>query len=136
MTLLAAAGGDVALVFVEIGAVAVALSVLARVAGRLGITAIPLYILAGLAVGEGGIAPLDLSADFISLTAEIGVLMEASLTAFVVAYWRSDTKQGRPGGRAGQGLTPVQPGATGRHFFNRTKVGLIRHLHRGLPPKR
>ena len=31
---------------------------LARVAGRLGITAIPFYLLAGLAVGEGGIAPL------------------------------------------------------------------------------
>ena len=38
---IAAAGGDVALAFVEIGAVAVALALLARLAGRLGITAIP-----------------------------------------------------------------------------------------------
>lgn len=57
-----AAGGDAAVVFIEIGAVALTLSVLARVAGRLGITAIPFYLLAGLAVGEGGIAPLDISA--------------------------------------------------------------------------
>jgi CPA2 family monovalent cation:H+ antiporter-2 len=63
------------LAFIEIGAVALVLSVLARVAGRLGITAIPLYLLAGLAVGEGGIAPLDVSADFIQLAGEIGVLL-------------------------------------------------------------
>lgn len=71
----AATGGDASLAFIEIGAVALALSVLARLAGRLGITAIPLYLLAGLAVGEGGIAPLDVSADFIQLAGEIGVLL-------------------------------------------------------------
>ena len=73
--LVAAASGEAALAFVEIGAVALLLSVLARVAGRLGITAIPLYLLAGLAVGEGGVAPLDVSADFIGLAGEIGVLL-------------------------------------------------------------
>ena len=49
---IAAASGDAALAFIEIGAVALALAVLARVAGRLGITAIPLYLLAGLAVAD------------------------------------------------------------------------------------
>ena len=73
--LVAAASGDAALAFIEIGAVALVLSVLARLAARLGITAIPLYLLAGLAVGEGGIAPLDVSADFIQLAGEIGVLL-------------------------------------------------------------
>ncbi len=73
--MLAAASGEAALAFIEIGAVALALAVLARVAGRLGITAIPMYLLAGLAVGEGGLAPLDVSQDFISLAAEIGVLL-------------------------------------------------------------
>jgi len=71
----AATGGDASLAFIEIGAVALALSLLARLAGRLGITAIPLYLLAGLAVGEGGLAPLDVSADFIQLAGEIGVLL-------------------------------------------------------------
>ena len=51
------------------------LSVLARLAARIGITAIPLYLLGGLAVGEGGLVALDVSQDFISLTAEIGVLL-------------------------------------------------------------
>jgi monovalent cation:H+ antiporter-2, CPA2 family len=73
--LLAAAGAEAAKAFVEIGAVALALAALARMAGRLGVTTIPFYLLAGLAVGEGGIAPLDVSADFIELVAEIGVLL-------------------------------------------------------------
>jgi monovalent cation:H+ antiporter-2, CPA2 family len=73
--ILAAAGPEATAAFVEIGAVAVALAVLARLAGRLGVTTIPFYLLAGLAVGEGGIAPLDVSADFIRLVAEIGVLL-------------------------------------------------------------
>ncbi|MFN2503260.1 MAG: cation:proton antiporter [Acidimicrobiales bacterium] len=74
-SVIAAASGDAALAFIEIGAVALVLSALARVAGRMGITAIPLYLLAGLAVGEGGVAPLDVSADFIQLAGEIGVLL-------------------------------------------------------------
>lgn len=73
--MIAAAGGDTAVAFIEIGAVALALSLLARLASRLGITAIPLYLVAGLAVGEGGVAPLDVSAEFISLAGDIGVLL-------------------------------------------------------------
>jgi CPA2 family monovalent cation:H+ antiporter-2 len=75
VNLLAAASSETALAFIEIGAVALALAVLARLAGRMGITAIPFYLLAGLAVGEGGLVPLDVSAEFISLVAEIGVLL-------------------------------------------------------------
>jgi CPA2 family monovalent cation:H+ antiporter-2 len=75
LPVLAAAGPEAAKAFVEIGAVALALAVLARIAGRLGVTTIPFYLLAGLAVGRGGIAPLDVSADFIRLVAEIGVLL-------------------------------------------------------------
>lgn len=71
----AAASGDTARAFVEIGAVAIGLALLARLAGRWGITAIPLYLLAGLAVGEGGVAPLNVSHAFIALAAEIGVLL-------------------------------------------------------------
>ncbi len=73
--MLAAAPPEAAQAFIEIGAVALVLAVLARLAGRLGITTIPFYLLAGLAVGKGGIAPLDVSVDFIGLVAEIGVLL-------------------------------------------------------------
>jgi CPA2 family monovalent cation:H+ antiporter-2 len=101
MTLvLAATGGDAAVVFIELGAVAVALSILARLASRLGITAIPLYLVAGLAVGEGGIAPLDVSAEFISVTADIGVLL--LLLTLGLAYTGDELRAGlRTGGRPG-----------------------------------
>ena len=75
MSILAAAAGDAPLAFIEIGAIALVLAFLARVAARLGITAIPLYLLAGLAVGDGGLVDLAVSADFIELAAQIGVLL-------------------------------------------------------------
>jgi len=89
---LAAASGEAALVFIEIGAVALVLAGLARLAGRLGITAVPFYLLAGLAVGEGGIAPLDISADFISLVGEIGVLL--LLLALGLEYTADELRHG------------------------------------------
>ncbi len=64
--MLAAAGDDPAVIFIELGAVVLGLAVLARIAGRLGVTTIPFYVLAGLAVGEGGVAPLNVSGEFIS----------------------------------------------------------------------
>jgi CPA2 family monovalent cation:H+ antiporter-2 len=63
-----------ALVLVELGAVALTLAVLARVASRLTISPIPLYLIAGLALGEGGIAPLVTSEQFIEVGADLGVI--------------------------------------------------------------
>jgi len=51
------------------------LAILARLASRAGFSPIPLYLLAGLAFGNGGIAPLQLSQTFIGTGAEIGVLL-------------------------------------------------------------
>lgn len=100
LPLLAASTPSAAVAFIEIGAVVLALSLLARFAGRLGITAIPFYLLAGLAVGEGGVAPLQLSEDFISLTAEIGVLL--LLLALGLEYNADELRAGlRTGARGG-----------------------------------
>lgn len=63
-----------ALILVELGAVVLALGVLARLAGRLGISPIPLYLLGGLALGEGGIVPLVTSEEFIEVGAQLGVI--------------------------------------------------------------
>lgn len=75
LALIAAGSTETALAFIEIGAVVLGLAVLARVAGRIGITAVPLYLLAGLMLGEGGLVQLDVTEDFISIIAEIGVLL-------------------------------------------------------------
>jgi len=60
---------------IELGGVILVLGVLGRFAGRLGISAIPLYLLAGLAFGEGGLLPLATSEEFIDVGAEIGVIL-------------------------------------------------------------
>ena len=71
-----AAGTDeAALAFIEIGALILALALLSRVAGGFGISAIPLYLIAGLAMGEGGLVQLDVSVEFFEIAAEIGVLL-------------------------------------------------------------
>jgi CPA2 family monovalent cation:H+ antiporter-2 len=73
--ILAAGSAETALAFMEVGALVLGLGLLARVASRLGVTAVPLYLIAGLAFGEGGFRELDVSEDFVSLAAEIGVLL-------------------------------------------------------------
>ncbi|HEU4320535.1 MAG TPA: cation:proton antiporter [Acidimicrobiia bacterium] len=63
-----------ALVLVELGAVVLGLGVLARLAGRLGISPIPFYLLGGLALGEGGLVNVVTSEEFIEVGAELGVI--------------------------------------------------------------
>jgi CPA2 family monovalent cation:H+ antiporter-2 len=55
--------------------VIVALAVLARLAGRLSIPTIPLYLTAGLAFGRGGLVPLVTAEEFIEIGAEIGLIL-------------------------------------------------------------
>lgn len=96
----AAASAEASVVFVEIGAVALVLAALARLAARVGITPIPFYIVAGLAVGRGGVAPLDVSEDFIATVAEIGVLL--LLLTLGLEYTADELRQGlRTGGVPG-----------------------------------
>jgi monovalent cation:H+ antiporter-2, CPA2 family len=59
----------------ELGGVILALGVLGRIAGRLGLSPIPLYLLAGLAFGKGGLLPLVTATEFIQPGAEIGVIL-------------------------------------------------------------
>lgn len=62
-------------IFVELGAILVGLAVLSRLATRFGMPTIPLYLTAGLAFGEGGIAPLVTADEFVQVGAEIGLIL-------------------------------------------------------------
>jgi CPA2 family monovalent cation:H+ antiporter-2 len=64
-----------AAVLLELGGVIVGLAILARIAGRLGVPTIPLYLTAGLAFGEGGILPLVTTEGFVEIGAEIGLIL-------------------------------------------------------------
>jgi CPA2 family monovalent cation:H+ antiporter-2 len=48
---------DAALLLIEVGAVLLALSLLSRLADRIGISAIPFYLLAGPEREAGGVVP-------------------------------------------------------------------------------
>jgi CPA2 family monovalent cation:H+ antiporter-2 len=72
---MAATAHDLSSILIELGGAIVGLALLARLARRWSISAIPLYLVAGLCFGNGGIAPLNLSENFISVGAEIGVLL-------------------------------------------------------------
>jgi monovalent cation:H+ antiporter-2, CPA2 family len=66
---------DPSVLFIELGLAIVGLAILARLANRWSFSAIPLYLLAGLAFGNGGLVPLRLSGHFVRTGAEIGVLL-------------------------------------------------------------
>lgn len=66
---------DISLVFIELGVVVIGLAIITRLANRWGFSAIPLYLLAGLAFGNGGLLPLRFSEDFVHIGAEIGVTL-------------------------------------------------------------
>jgi len=60
---------------VELGAVILGLGLLGATSLRLGVSPVPLYLVIGLAFGEGGLLPLGASERFISTGAEIGVVL-------------------------------------------------------------
>jgi CPA2 family monovalent cation:H+ antiporter-2 len=60
---------------IEVGALLLALGILGRIGRRVGLSPIPLYLLAGLAFGHGGLLPLSASEEFIATGAEIGVIL-------------------------------------------------------------
>jgi CPA2 family monovalent cation:H+ antiporter-2 len=66
---------DPAQLLIELGAVITALGLITALSSRVGISPIPLYLLAGLAFGKGGLLPLATSHDFISTGAEVGVVL-------------------------------------------------------------
>jgi CPA2 family monovalent cation:H+ antiporter-2 len=64
-----------ALFLIELGTVVLGLAVLARLASRLAFSPIPLYLLAGLAFGRGGLVPVVTAEEFIEVGAELGVIL-------------------------------------------------------------
>jgi K+:H+ antiporter subunit KhtU len=66
---------ETTILLIEVGALLFALGMLGRLGRRVGLSPIPLYLLAGLAFGHGGLVPLSASEEFIQVGAEIGVVL-------------------------------------------------------------
>jgi CPA2 family monovalent cation:H+ antiporter-2 len=58
-----------------LGAILIVLTILGAAARRFGLSPIPLYLLAGLFLGTGGIAPVPAAAEFVMTGASIGVVL-------------------------------------------------------------
>ena len=71
----AAASTETAALLTEVGAALLVLGVVALIANRLKFSVVPLYLLIGLALGEGGLIPLSLSEEFLNTGAQIGAIM-------------------------------------------------------------
>ncbi|AWN30670.1 cation:proton antiporter [Streptomyces sp. NEAU-S7GS2] len=79
----------------ELGVILAALSALGTLARRFTLSPVPLYLLTGLALGEGGIAPVPAAGAFVKTGASIGVVLllltlglEFSLTEFTASMRR------------------------------------------------
>ncbi|MGH3759997.1 cation:proton antiporter [Actinophytocola sp.] len=66
---------NTAISLIELGAVFFGLGILGRLAWRIGISPIPLYLVGGLAFGAGGLLPLHGIEEFAHLASEIGVIL-------------------------------------------------------------
>ncbi|MEV6280248.1 cation:proton antiporter [Nocardia sp. NPDC051832] len=66
---------ETALALIQLGAVFFGLGLLGRLAARIGMSPIPLYLIGGLVFGSGGLVELDHVDDFIHLASEIGVVL-------------------------------------------------------------
>ncbi|MDQ0831391.1 CPA2 family monovalent cation:H+ antiporter-2 [Streptomyces achromogenes] len=101
-----------AVFLIEFGCIILGLGLLGRFAGRFQFSPIPLYLLAGLAFGNGGLLPLGTSEDFVAIGAEIGVIL--LLLMLGLEYTASDLvsnlKTHYPAGLADAALNAV-PGA-------------------------
>ena len=73
--MLIVAAADISLIFMEFGAAVIGLAVLAGLANRVGVSTIPLYLLGGLAFGNGGLLPLQFSEVQVHFGAEVGVVL-------------------------------------------------------------
>ena len=64
-----------AALLLELGIVLTLLSIFGTWSRRLSLSPVPLYLLVGLFLGEGGIAPLPAAGEFLAIGASIGVVL-------------------------------------------------------------
>ena len=81
-----------AAVLIELGLVFLVLAVLGRVAARIGIPSVPLYLVAGLLMGVGGFIPVTAGEEFLAVGAQIGVVLLLLLLG--LEYTPDDLKVG------------------------------------------
>ncbi len=103
---------DTTVLLIEVGGLLLGLSILGRLAIRIGLSPIPLYLLAGLVFGKGGFAPLNASENFFVIGSEIGVILLLAMLGleYSAEELMTSLKQSRIAGLL-DGLLNAIPGA-------------------------
>jgi len=103
---------DTTVLLIEVGALLLGLSILGRFAIRIGVSPIPLYLVAGLIFGRGGFAPMNASEEFFAVGSEIGVILLLAMLGleYSAAELMGSLKQSRVAGLL-DGLFNAVPGA-------------------------
>jgi monovalent cation:H+ antiporter-2, CPA2 family len=107
----AATPHQAAAVLIELGVIFLVLAGLGRLAARIGIPSVPLYLLAGLVMGKGSLFQVDAGEEFLAVGAQIGVVLLLLLLG--LEYSPIDLKNGvRMTWQAGllDGLANTVPG--------------------------
>ncbi|WP_326825977.1 cation:proton antiporter [Streptosporangium sp. NBC_01756] len=110
----------------ELGVILAALSVLGALARRFALSPIPLYLLAGLSLGEGGIAPVPAAGEFVQIGASIGVvlLLLALGLEFSIAEFTASLRRHVPSAVVDLVLNAV-PGAVAGWLLGQDAIGVL-----------
>lgn len=84
----AVVSGDTARIVLELGVLLLVLGAAARMAVALRIASAPLFLIVGLAFGDGGVVPIDFSEPLIGVFAEVGLIL---LLLFLGLEYSADT---------------------------------------------
>lgn len=105
-------GTGIAVLLIELGAILFALGVLGRLARRFGFPIIPLYLLGGLAFGQGGVLELQASTAFVRVASDIGVILLLVMLGleYSASQLRASLRSQAPVGML-DGLLNAVPGA-------------------------
>jgi CPA2 family monovalent cation:H+ antiporter-2 len=107
-----------ATLLLELGVILTVLTILGTVARRFALSPIPLYLLAGLALGEGGIAPIPAATQFVSTGASIGGL------EFTIGEFASSLRRHLPSAWVDVLLNAI-PGAIAGWLLGLNGVGIL-----------
>lgn len=110
----------------ELGIILTALTILGSIARRFALSPIPLYLLAGLALGRGGIAPVPAAGEFVSTGASIGVVLLLLTLGleFSIAEFASSMRRHLPSAGVDVVLNAT-PGAIAGWLLGLDAVGIL-----------
>jgi CPA2 family monovalent cation:H+ antiporter-2 len=115
-----------ATLLLELGVIFTVLTVLGTAARRFALSPIPLYLAAGLALGEGGITPIPAAGQFVGAGATIGVVLLLLVLGleFSIAEFASSLRRHLPSAWVDVVLNAV-PGAVAGWLLGLNGVGII-----------